>query len=685
MPQKNIYKNLLITLTIVTSLFQIKTASAKASAPFEEYETFDYPEDTSPAPGWMQIFSECKETVGCYTINDVTNSDGTKPYWTVKNKRYEIHSTPHSTLTFIRTFPTNWPEDLKNYSVTFDINMKESVNQDRNFTFRYVDVNRWYELHFYSNKIYMDKAFFDTKTNKNKGKNLGEATYPFQPNHTYTFKIKAKDNTFELYDLTNNNNQLLISAVDTPTDSNDQVFLYGPAGPEIGSGANASSNVWFDNIIVNNLDSTPAPSSTPTPTPSPTPPTTKVILAPGMGASWNTDAILNCKLENYLGNWELAPFAEEIYSPIINSLSQNGFDVAPFYYDWRKRITHHAEELEKTINNLSLQEEEKVNFVGHSMGGLVGRAYLEEKGQNSRVDKYISAGSPHQGTALAYPAWYGGEIWNDHLITKIAATLLLKRCELKYPNRLETLRQTIPSFQDLLPTYKFLRDSKTKQLRGVNTNSWLLGSDLLSNTNAQIATLSGFGFDTLSIIKVKEPTRKEKSKGLWEEGKPSGREFSTEGDGTVLYKSSKIETNAVVNFEINQNHGGLISSQEAIDTIVNYLKGNLTEEATKTTNMQNTSEEESALVIITYPASFISIDPQNKPKKDKNNVVSYINPKSGKYKIGILPLDKESTLIIGQFLKDGRYSWKEYKIKGRLPLSKTIEFNQENLNENPLK
>ncbi len=591
-------------------------------------------------------------------------------------------------------------ENWENYS--FSLKLKGVRGVDKTILFRADDQNHnSYSVNIVStyeqtkgNIVELNKMLNDT------GFNLIKRDFPNEKERWYEVKVDIKNKTEDEEKYSDIkvtiDGELIISYQDKTNP-----ILTGKIGLFIWDGGQGDyddtgrlvDETHYDNVMVTSYDytstptPTPTPTLTPTPTPTPThtPSTTKVILAPGMGASWNTDAILNCKLENYSGDWTLAPFAESIYSPIINSLSQSGFDVTSFYYDWRKRIISHNDELEELLNNISLQENEKIDFVGHSMGGLVGRAYLEEKGQNSRVNKYISAGSPHQGTALAYPAWYGGEIWNNSLVTKIAATLLLKRCGIKYPNKLTTLRQIAPSFQDLLPTYKFLRDSKTRQLKGVNTNSWLLGSDFPSNTNAQIATLSGFGFDTLSIIKVRQPTRKDQRMRLWEEGRPVGKEFSTEGDGTVLNKSSKIENNTATNFEINQNHGGLISSQEAINTIIGYLKGNLPEQTLQTAGTQSKSEEESALVMITYPATFISFDPQNKPKKDKNNVVSYINPKSGKYKIGILPLDKESTLLIGQFLKDGRYSWKEYKIRGRLPLAKTIEFNPRTLNENPLK
>ncbi|MFN0302704.1 MAG: lipase family alpha/beta hydrolase [Burkholderiales bacterium] len=47
---------------------------------------------------------------------------------------------------------------------------------------------------------------------------------------------------------------------------------------------------------------------------------------------------------------------------------------------------------------------ERLSLVGHSMGGLVSRAYLRRCGA-ARVDRIVTLGSPHQGTELAGVAY----------------------------------------------------------------------------------------------------------------------------------------------------------------------------------------------------------------------------------------------------------------------------------------
>lgn len=44
----------------------------------------------------------------------------------------------------------------------------------------------------------------------------------------------------------------------------------------------------------------------------------------------------------------------------------------------------------------------RIDLVGHSLGGLVARAYLQELGGARRVDRCVTLGTPHRGTYNAY-------------------------------------------------------------------------------------------------------------------------------------------------------------------------------------------------------------------------------------------------------------------------------------------
>jgi len=65
-------------------------------------------------------------------------------------------------------------------------------------------------------------------------------------------------------------------------------------------------------------------------------------------------------------------------------------------------INQFAQQVAEKVSEIrAITGAEKVILVGHSMGGLVSRAYLYQLGGHAFVEKLITLGSPHQGTVLA--------------------------------------------------------------------------------------------------------------------------------------------------------------------------------------------------------------------------------------------------------------------------------------------
>jgi triacylglycerol esterase/lipase EstA (alpha/beta hydrolase family) len=50
----------------------------------------------------------------------------------------------------------------------------------------------------------------------------------------------------------------------------------------------------------------------------------------------------------------------------------------------------------------------RLDLVGHSLGGLVARVYIEQLGGARRVDRCVTLGAPHRGTYNAY--WLGSRL-----------------------------------------------------------------------------------------------------------------------------------------------------------------------------------------------------------------------------------------------------------------------------------
>lgn len=76
-------------------------------------------------------------------------------------------------------------------------------------------------------------------------------------------------------------------------------------------------------------------------------------------------------------------------------------------------IEHFAEQLASKIDSVrAATGAERVVLVGHSMGGLVSRAYLRRFG-GDRVSKLITIGTPHHGSVLAW-SWPGRPLNQMH-------------------------------------------------------------------------------------------------------------------------------------------------------------------------------------------------------------------------------------------------------------------------------
>jgi hypothetical protein len=454
-------------------------------------------------------------------------------------------------------------------------------------------------------------------------------------------------------------------------DENDHVGYTKTIGTNcsgsIISGQGKTCTITNDDII-------PTPSPTPSPTPTPTPtPVTKVIFLPGGGATWNADAILNCKMSNYSGDWTLAPYAEDVYKNILTALSSSNWNTKVFYYDWRTDVRNNSVNLSGYVNNFA-STNEKVNLVGHSMGGLVSRGYLELFG-GQKVNSFISAGTPYQGSVFAYPVWGGGEIWDDNFVTRIATTILLKHCG----------KSSVPSIQNLLPTTDYLKNSKTNQMKPVANmiikNNWLPTNFSSPFSGVRVGTLSGTGFPTLSVIKVIDPTRYDIQLNKWLDGRPVGKEFVDQGDGTVLVSSSQLP--GADNQIINQDHSNLVSSTEGMTKILSFLgtapaQGFRFVKPVLAADVQSQTtyiEPNSMLVVIGYPGNFWITDKNGNVTQDKNGMITISNPTSGDYQVDIVPQSNNTLFIIAQFLPNNKTLYKEYHLSNLQPKTRIIVYN----------
>lgn len=419
----------------------------------------------------------------------------------------------------------------------------------------------------------------------------------------------------------------------------------------------------------------------------PTPPTKQVLVIPGITASWNYDALVNCKKDGYSGDWTLADYAQSIYNPITQTLDAAGWITKLYPYDWRKRISDNETLLREFINSNLPDPREKIDIVGHSMGGLLARTYIEQEKGDVRAEKLITVGSPHLGSVKAYRTWSNGETPDGNPIWKFLLTLLKKRCSLntKFNDR-AAIQEYFPSVNNLLPTFKYLIDNVTGLINPVTyaINDWLPNTNFTAPFyGVKVGTLRGTGQPTDVSYRVEPPKNHDEKLGNWADGIPVVTNQTTEGDGTVLEMSAQI-LDADNSRVISADHTGLISSSLGIQKILDFLgTPPLTTQAV-TLNIPVPTSESSGLFIISSSNFWIK-DVDGKVKKDSNGLMSFINPKSGSYKTLFIPKQHDSLVILVQVLPDGNTLYREYTIENFLPKIRTIKYDPENPVEDAMK
>ncbi|OGG22354.1 hypothetical protein A3D03_06685 [Candidatus Gottesmanbacteria bacterium RIFCSPHIGHO2_02_FULL_40_13] len=421
----------------------------------------------------------------------------------------------------------------------------------------------------------------------------------------------------------------------------------------------------------------PTPTSSPTPeyTPTPTidPKTAPIILIPGMGASWNSRALYSCNITDSNDNkWKMTPFVS-IYKRLINTLTKNAKlklnkDLFIYNYDWRQPLDTQADNLKKYLDSIikSNSSVKKFRLVGHSLGGLVIRSYLERYNTDNNVIQALTIGTPHQGTLLAYPLWENGEIWSEDLTSKIALSQILEFCKLNktdlrssfktgrvsYPSKKDLIRSLIPSIQSLLPTFDYLyQNGKVKKTDSLtHQNDWLPKNLFPENRyHIKFDTLSGTGQSTLSNFVVSNPSTSDLAKDIWADGKPMKNNFVNAGDGTVLISSSRLD--GADNETVTGDHLKIVSSKEGIQKILHFLQYDEVKVA-DALDLPEISSDNAIIISTDLSTHIILTDLSGKVLERGDNILVRYNPRVGVYKFSIIPAESGEavldTMFIGQ-------------------------------------
>jgi pimeloyl-ACP methyl ester carboxylesterase len=93
-----------------------------------------------------------------------------------------------------------------------------------------------------------------------------------------------------------------------------------------------------------------------------------------------------------------------IFAMLRRHLRQRGFDRiwTTNYQIWTSDVRVAARRLAATVDAIRGQTGyERIHVVGHSMGGLVARYYVQRLGGDAHVHTLVTLGTPHQGTRAA--------------------------------------------------------------------------------------------------------------------------------------------------------------------------------------------------------------------------------------------------------------------------------------------
>lgn len=433
------------------------------------------------------------------------------------------------------------------------------------------------------------------------------------------------------------------------------------------------------------------PVPTPTLTPTPTPERRPLVFLPGMGASFNRDALVYGKENVPDTDWKIG-FYTSVYDGIIKSLEASGYqkekNLFIYPYDWRDDVRVTSNRLEEYVRKTVLKDrsDTKVDLVGHSLGGLVARFSAQRS--PDLVNTLITVGTPHNGAVDAYRAWEGVD-FNGLSSAEIFALQTMLRIQRKdSETKVQALHSIAPSLQNILPTFDYIKNKDGKLIRNnkmIWQNNALPSADgKLNSLLSFTKTLSGTGVDTGRYLIVEPPSQQDKDLGKWTDGKPIRTQYSS-GDGTILIESSTIP-GTLSNLRIpNAGHSQIISGMTGQLNILQMLgiQG-------PAFDVYQEDKKQFVSVVISSPATFTVTAPDNKVYQDNEGVVFISSPPKGNYKVRLTATGKgDYKLYFGRF-NGGDVAWEEtsgsfQKTGQTFERSFVVDLSSRNLGFDPIK
>ncbi len=180
-----------------------------------------------------------------------------------------------------------------------------------------------------------------------------------------------------------------------------------------------------------------------------------------------------------------------------------------FPYDWRRPVEHNADILHACLERWAEQDaSRKFTLVGHSMGGVVSRAYLARHpaAAEQRIKRVVTLGTPHFGAAGAIENVVVGNLMME-MAARLNADNRMKRILLNMPSLYEVLPAPPPLFpagQDYPANWDIYR-ATAWQFEGVRQDYLDLGQAfhrLLAAADPQVEVVQIAGCHLSTVVEV---------------------------------------------------------------------------------------------------------------------------------------------------------------------------------------
>lgn len=244
----------------------------------------------------------------------------------------------------------------------------------------------------------------------------------------------------------------------------------------------------------------------------------------------------------------------------------DGWNVQPFWYDWRADLDQSADALRKSIDRW-FGKDEPVHLVGHSMGGLVCRTYIQRHPARwGKGGHLIMLGTPNHGS-FAIPQVITGAhkmvrkigVWVDQVHSVDELSRILNT----FPGSLQMLPSPI-----VMPAMEQMYKAGT--WAGRNVTQALLDRALKHHETLQpvvdverMIYIAGSSFDTAHDV------------GDWGRlDNLDGYQHTPAGDETVPHRLGLLEDSSgkrVRTWYAAVQHGELANNEEVIGAVDNYL------------------------------------------------------------------------------------------------------------------